>query len=637
MKLIYYCFVFNGCLFLGSTLASAQKNTNVVLAENLKTYPENKKAKVVANRFTSQYKFFVSNNHLQVTREDEKDFVSLESNYEHIEHIFYNDNLKIEEFNAAFTAGKSIYPEGVCGNYEVDNIFYSDSKLCAYKLDFQFEGTTISVKNRVKYNDPKYLTTILFHEGEPVETREISFEIPQQVEVELIEKNFEKFNIQKSIQKVGDKNLYKYSVTRLAAARQEENSLGWLHFYPHIIVVTKSYTTAAGKNKVLSSVNDLYGWYNSLVVQVKNDPSQLKAEVERLTSTSQTDLDKIKAIYYWIQDNIKYIAFEDGIAGFKPEAAHQVYLNRYGDCKGMANLTKEMLKLAGFDARLTWIGTNRIPYNYDIPSLSVDNHMVCTVSLQGQRYVLDATEKYIALGKNAERIQGKEMLIEDGSNFIRNTVPVSNETNNIVDRTEVLVLDDKTLKGEGELLMNGESKKSVLYFSTNVRNEDQKKLFNYLAVAEYLNTDKVEVTQAPDIDRDMPLQMKYQFELGNKISTFNNDIYVDLDWNKTYQNLTIADDRITDYYFNRKVKTKTTKRFRVPTGYTVSHLPGSMNKVFDDFSFLITYRLVDNEVHYTNEITVREGIVKKDRFATWNDCIKQLKEIYSDQIVITKK
>ncbi len=624
-------------LWLLSIQLPAQKNTNIALSYKLKTYPENEKAKVVANRFTSQYRFLVNNNQLKVIGEEEKDLVSLESNYTHIESVFYNDNLKIEEFSTAFTSGKSLWPEKICGNYEVDNIFYSDSKLCAYRINFLYEGTTITVKNRVKYDDPKYLTTIFFHEMEPVEDREISFEIPQQVEVELVEKNFGNFDIKKTVHRDGDKNVYKYSVKRLAAIKQEENSLGSLYFYPHIIVVTKSYTTSVGKNKVLASVNDLYGWYNGLVLQVKNEPSHLKAEVDRLTASSKTDLDKIKAIYYWIQDNIKYIAFEDGIAGFKPEAAHQVYLNRYGDCKGMANLTKEMLKLAGFDARLTWIGTNRIPYNYDIPSLSVDNHMICTLLLEDQLYVLDATEKYIALGKNAERIQGKEMLIEDGVNFIRKTVPISNETNNLIDRTEVLLLDNDKLKGEGELLMNGESKKSVLYFSTNVKNEDQKRLFNYLAVAEYLNTDKVEVTKTPDIDRDLPLQMKYQFELGNKVSSFNNDVYVDLDWNKTYQNLTIDDDRLTDYYFSRKVKTKTTKRFRVPTDYTVSHMPTGMNKVFDNFSFLITFKLINNEIYYSNEITVHDGILKKEMFEKWNDCIKQLKEIYSDQVVITKK
>lgn len=624
-------------LLCSASTLYAQKNTNVALAGKLKAFPENKKAKVVANKFVSRYQFQLTGDKLQVAQEDAQELISLESNYNHVERIFYHDNLKVEEFTAAFLNGKSIRPENICGNYEVDGIFYSDSKLCAYRMSFLYEGTEISLKNRVRYDDPKYLTTVYFHEDKPVESRELSFEIPAQVEVELIEKNFDGFNIKKTVEKAGNKNFYKYTVSRLPAIKQEDNSLGSLYFYPHIIVVTKTFSTTAGKSKVLSSVNDLYHWYNGLVLQVKNDPAKLKAEVERLTSNAKSDVDKIKAIYYWIQDNIKYIAFEDGIAGFKPEAADLVYLNRYGDCKGMANLTKEMLKLAGFDARLTWIGTKRIPYSYDIPSLSVDNHMICTVTVKDQLYLLDATEKYIALGKNGERIQGKEMLIEDGNNFILKAVPVANEISNLIDRIEILALENNQLKGEGELTMNGESKKSVLYFSTNVKNEDQKKLFNYLAVAEYMNTDKVEVTKTPVIDRDVPLQMKYQFELGNKVSAFNNDLYVDLDWSKTYQNLTMEEDRLTDYYFNRKVKTKTTKKFKVPAGYTVSHLPTGMNKVFDDFSFLVTFKLINNEVHYTNEITIHDGIVKKNRFTTWNECIKQLKEIYNDQVVITKK
>jgi hypothetical protein len=30
-------------------------------------------------------------------------------------------------------------------------------------------------------------------------------------------------------------------------------------------------------------------------------------------------MDKVKAIFYWVQNNIRYIAFEDGIAGFLPD------------------------------------------------------------------------------------------------------------------------------------------------------------------------------------------------------------------------------------------------------------------------------------------------------------------------------
>lgn len=139
----------------------------------------------------------------------------------------------------------------------------------------------------------------------------------------------------------------------------------------------------------------------------------MKAKADEITQGKSTAIEKVKAIYYWVQDNVRYIAFEDGLAGFKPEKAQEVLRRKYGDCKGMANLTKELLKASGFDSRLCWIGTHHIAYDYSTPSLAVDNHMICAVVLNGRRYFLDATEKYIPLNEYAERIQARQVLIED--------------------------------------------------------------------------------------------------------------------------------------------------------------------------------------------------------------------------------
>ena len=119
-----------------------------------------------------------------------------------------------------------------------------------------------------------------------------------------------------------------------------------------------------------------------------------------------------------MQDNIRYIAFEDGLAGFIPATAQEVFKSKYGDCKGMANLMTEMLKLAGLEAYMTWIGTRHIPYDYTLPSLAVDNHCISTVIIGGKEYFLDGTEKYIPFGDYAWRIQGKEVLIGKGINMI---------------------------------------------------------------------------------------------------------------------------------------------------------------------------------------------------------------------------
>jgi len=614
----------------------SQKNTNIQRANALKALPQNKNAKVVAYRSSSAYTFLPAGEQLTVTRQDNIDLISLQGNLNYSMNVFYNNHVKVENYDLKYTSGKSIKKESVCGNYESESIFYSDAKVCSYYFNFLYDGTEISFSSKSKYDDPRYLTKVFFQDDEPCDSREISFTIPNSVNVEIVEKNFSGFNIQKKVEQVGGNTVYTYTCKQLPALMSEENSLGALYNNPHLIVLTKDFQTPSGKKTVISSVDDLYKWYVSLVKEVNNDPASFKEQVQKLIEGAKTSEEKIKAIYYWVQDNIKYIAFEDGIAGFKPEAAQNVYNNRFGDCKGMANLTKEMLKVAGFDARLTWIGTNRIPYTYDLPSLCVDNHMICVVNVGDKQYILDSTEKYVALGKNAERIQGKEMLIENGDKFTRKKVPVSDPIANLVSRKEALSIEGDLIKGQGELALNGEAKKTVLYVSTNVKQEDQKKVFDNLAVSEYANSDKVEVTSTPSVDRDKPLEMKYSFSLANKISKFDRDLYIDLDWNKSFQNLIIEDDRFSDYYFNRKVKQKTSKKLKLPLGYKVTHLPKGMSRKNAEFAVEMSFKQIGTDLVYENEITVFRGIIPKQLFPTWNEWVKELKENYNDKIVLTK-
>ncbi len=76
------------------------------------------------------------------------------------------------------------------------------------------------------------------------------------------------------------------------------------------------------------------------------------------------------------------------------------------------------------------IGTKHIAYDYSTPNLSVDNHMICTLFKDGKTIYLDGTEKFNAFGEYADRIQGKQVLIENGDEFILQHVPQANAKSN---------------------------------------------------------------------------------------------------------------------------------------------------------------------------------------------------------------
>src|SRR5206468_747526 len=141
------------------------------------------------------------------------------------------------------------------------------------------------------------------------------------------------------------------------------------------LVILKEANPPGASYTYFKSVADQYAWYRSILKDLSNNETIIKAKADEIIAEKTNDIDKIKAIFYWVQNNIRYIAFEDGIAGFLPDKADEVLRKKYGDCKGMANLTKELLKAEGFDARLCWLGINHIAYDYSTSLLAVDSHV----------------------------------------------------------------------------------------------------------------------------------------------------------------------------------------------------------------------------------------------------------------------
>ena len=387
---------------------------------------------------------------------------------------------------------------------------------------------------------------------------------------------------------------------------------------------------------LFETVKDLYGWYSTICAEIGNKPDELKTKVAELIANKKTDQEKVESIFYWVQDNIRYIAFENGIMGFKPDAAQNVLKKKYGDCKGKANLLKNMLNIAGFDARLTWIGTSDLPYDYTLPSLVVDNHMICTVILNGKRFFLDGTEEYIALNDYAQRIQGKQVLIEDGKNHIIDKIPEFTAERNKVNVTNKVTISETQLSGNAVSEYNGESKISAQSAYAAIKNN---KKAESLADFARSNNDNIEVSNIINSDfsdRQKPLQIKFDFKANNQVTKTGNELYVVLDWEKEFSNLEMEADRKNDYEFNQKYYLSTQTELTVPAGYKVDYLPTAFKKITPSWSFEGSYVSKGNSIVYSKKISISKPILKKADFAGWNAFITEINKFYNDQVVLTK-
>lgn len=559
-----------------------------------------------------------------------KDYMNFEDG------MFYNDELSIEKLQILNGDGKAAKFEKNCMPYQEESIFHSDLKLCILRFQMGEKGKAYKITFQENYRDVKYMTSFYFNRHLPTVERIVEFQIPSWLELDLREFNFAGHAIERSSVKEGDITKVTFKFKDAQAYTREPYSPNHALSSPHIISVAKAYNNDGRRTVLFESVKDLYGWYSTVCSDIGNRPDELKSKVTELTANKKTDIEKIESLFYWVQDNIRYIAFEDGIMGFKPDAAQNVLQKKYGDCKGKANLLKEMLKIAGYDARLTWIGTSDLPYDYTLPSLSVDNHMICTVNLNGKRYFLDGTEDYIALNDYAQRIQGKQVLIEDGKNYIIDKIPQFNVDRNKEKKVTKLTIEGDLLAGTSTIEYNGESKINVQRAYSSIKNSDKKEALHSFLKSGDENIQVINIKNPDFNERQKPLQVTFDFKASNQITKAGSELYVVMDWDKEFSSSDIPADRKNDYEFTHKYLITTQTELVIPEGYKVDYLPAAFKRTTPDYSFEGSYVNKGKSIVYTKTIAVSKVILRKTEFAGWNKFISDINTFYNEQIVLKK-
>ncbi|WP_396156394.1 transglutaminase family protein [Flavobacterium sp.] len=548
---------------------------------------------------------------------------------------FYNSESSIQTFSMKYRNDKTAQFLVTDEFYKDKDLFYNDAKVKYINVDFPVQGYNYKYEMQKKYEDVKYFTALYFNDEYPILKKKITFDIPNWLEVELKEFHFEGFKITKTTTQENNITHITYTFDDVPAVYKEEETPGRSYIYPHILVLAKSFTKEGTKTPLFRDYNDLYKWYHSLILMMKDDTNVLKAKVTELTANAKTDDEKIKNIYYWVQDNIRYIAFEDGLAGFKPDESNNVFTKRYGDCKGMANLIKQMLKVAGFDARLTWIGTKHIVYDYRTPSLAVDNHMICTLIHKGKKIYLDGTEKFNSLGDYAERIQNKEVMIEDGDKCIIEKVPSGTADANKEIFKATLSLENEKMIGSCSKSFLGESKTQFLNIYNSFETNKKKERLNGFLSRQKKDIQVNDIKTSDFTNRDIALTLDYTIALSNKVSFFDDEIYVDLDFMNEYKSFELKDRKV-DYEMDYKTYFNSEITLKIPDGYKVTKIPSNLVIKENNFDVNISFQNTGKEIVYKKTFLFKNGCIKANEIEKWNDFNKKLIDNYNQQITLSK-
>lgn len=551
---------------------------------------------------------------------------------------FYNNMEKIDLVKT-YIGGKTSAPTNTMDEYyDANGIFYSDARVFAVQMPITKPGVETKVLFEKTVLDPHYFTSIFFTESQPVEYQEINITVPKWVDVSFKEFNFSGYDIQKTVTQKSGESIYTFVVKNLPAFKSERNAPGSSYLSPHLLVLNKTAQPSGQLYTYFKSLSDQYKWYRQLVLQVDNDKALIKQKAEEITKGITDEEKKVATLYQWVQDNIRYIAFEDGIAGFKPEKAQIVLQKKYGDCKGMANLLTELLLALNIDARKCWIGTKHLAYDYSTPNLAIDNHMISVWMKNNKPVYLDATEKYIGMGELAERIQGRQVLIEDGEKYVLERVPEKKFDQNTTYEKRILAIDGNNLKGKISQTWKGENKVWLLNSLNSIKlNKREDALTRYLSEGKS-NFEITNLTIHNLDNYNQDLKIEYDVLWKNALTEFGSEAYLELDNRRHFSDFKIdVDKRKTPYWLDFKEHIVIETEVVLPTGKKIETLPADFEIKESGINVHATYKAAAEKLFYKKEIIFNHVEIKPDSFKKWNGQIDQLKKFYNQQVVLKSK
>lgn len=92
-----------------------------------------------------------------------------------------------------------------------------------------------------------------------------------------------------------------------------------------------------------------------------------------------TDEDKVKAVYAWVENNIRYVYAHLGRGGYTPHSPTETLANGYGDCKDQALLVQSMLAALGVKSKPVLIQTRSAGETYTGQVSNIFNHIFVMV------------------------------------------------------------------------------------------------------------------------------------------------------------------------------------------------------------------------------------------------------------------
>ncbi|MBI5417910.1 DUF3857 domain-containing protein [Candidatus Poribacteria bacterium] len=551
--------------------------------------------------------------------------------------ISYNSSFQ----TALFTKARTIKPDGtiIIPSDEAHNEItpyagynlYSDIKQKTVSMPAIEPGAIIDyevvTKSKFATNKVGYSVDWFFQINEPILLSKYSITLPKKIFSKI---NYYNMKLEPEITEYKDFITYKWEKRDIPEIVTEPLMPSYRDIVPWFRITT-------AKNW-----EELAEWYIPFIKDSFRADTAIKIKVKELIKDKTSQIEKIKAIFYFIEKNIRYVGLEWGINAIKPHNAGEIFKNAYGDCKDQSTLLITMLREAGISAYPVLILSDNVnKIDLDTPTITQFNHMIAYVISENTELWLDPTTEVASINElPTENQEQTAWIIKDTENKseFKNTIKKNALLNNHTRIIKAVLLQDGSLECDVVSRYKGDDNLSMRETIKYTEPQKYQRLFENL-VNTWCPSSVITSYSFSDFnDMDSQMELRYSFKTSNfanvtsKFMIFNpNILYRLISTSFASQN-----DRKYSIQIAKTGSSDEIIEIKIPDRYIVEEIPLSIEINEDFASFSVKCRFENNTVYLSRHSETKSVLFDKESYNKFKNYYETIARKDNEKIVLEK-
>jgi len=556
-------------------------------------------------------------------------------------YAFYNPKTKITDIIAHIYNDKGVEIEKIRRKDFIDvsavdgGTLYGDSRVKVfrytptsypYTVDFSYTYTTPNTAFLPRWMPiDDYMVS--------VERSLFNMQIDKSLKWRKKEKNFDNYAV---VNKSSEFHL-SYEMNDIAAQKREALSPSFYHYEPQLMIALEEFHLE-GVDGVAKDWRSMGNWqYNSLLVNRDILPEATISLMKQKLTGITDRVEKIKKIYEYVQNNTRYISVQLGIGGWQPISAEEVDRVKYGDCKGLTNYTKALLKSQGIESYYSVVHAGRSKLNMEKDfAIMQGNHVILNVPNNEEDIWLECTSQKIPFGFLSDFTDDRDVLVvtpEGGK--IKHTQSYLNDEN------LQITTGDLELDNFGDIKANLEIKTYGLQYDkhSQVVTMSGKDKNDYYT--EYWNNINALKLDGVVFDHD-----KQNVYLSEKIKVSAQSYVTKMGDNLLFKpNAFNVSKYVPSRYVDRKLSFEIDRGYtdndeisiKLPVDFKLGKLPDPVVITSEFGYYEMSIQLIDkNRLKYTRKIQLKNGLYDKSKYDDYRNFCKKVKKYDNIKIVLNR-